>query len=391
MPVKFDPPLTLRGLLAATPGLPEGFPFRQPNLRPCYSGRYALFAAIKALGLSAGSEALLPAYQCGTEVEPFVRAGLRASFYRVGRDLACDTAHLAALLSQGRGPRVVLLTHYFGLPQPRVAEVAALCRQSGAYLIEDCAHALLSEHQGRPLGSWGEAAVFSLIKPLPLPDGGLLLVNRPPSEPPPADPIDPPAALTQHTLARLWRHNHPAQGRLEGLPRLALERCLAARRRLWERLGRKAPPRGVDPRSLAFLPEVATWGMSGAAWRILATCDLTQVKAARRRNFAWLLAHFREHRPGSLLVSELGEGACPLCFPVRVRRPPQLFARLMAARGVEACPWWGEFHPAPHWRDFPEAAALKRRTLALPVHQGLGEDDLARLAAAFETACRLVG
>jgi dTDP-4-amino-4,6-dideoxygalactose transaminase len=42
------------------------------------------------------------------------------------------------------------------------------------------------------------------------------------------------------------------------------------------------------------------------------------------------------------------------------------------------------------WGEFPEAAALKRRVLALPVHQGLGETEMEIVAAAFEAAWRLL-
>ena len=84
MLAKFDPPLHLRSLLAP-PGLPQAFPFDQPGCRLHFSGRYALWAAIQALALPRGAEVLLPSYNCGTEVEPFLRAGLAPRFYRVGR------------------------------------------------------------------------------------------------------------------------------------------------------------------------------------------------------------------------------------------------------------------------------------------------------------------
>lgn len=386
MLIKFDPPPELPSL-SASPRPPQTFPFGETGPHLYFSGRYALFAALSALGLPEGAEVLLPAYNCGTEIEPHLRAGLRPRFWRVGRDLACDLDHIADLMRRGSGPRALLLTHYFGLPQP-VAELYALCRVHGVSLIEDCAHALLSDHAGRPLGSWGQAAVFSLIKALPLPDGGALVMkDAATSESPPAEP---PTALTQHTLARLLRHNHPGDGGLATLSRLALERALAARRLVWERLSGRQGLGLVDPRSLEFNPQVSRWRMSRLSRRILASLDLARVKDARRRNFAALLAHFQARHPGCLLLGELPEGACPLCFPVRLRQPPELFARLMAGWGVEACPWWRELHPAVPWGEFPEAAALKRRLLALPVHQGLGETEMERVAAAFEAAWRLL-
>jgi len=384
MLAKFDPPLHLRSLLAP-PGLPQAFPFDQPGCRLHFSGRYALWAAIQALALPRGAEVLLPSYSCGTEVEPFVRTGLAPRFYRVGGSLACDLEHLEGQLGQGR-PRALLLTHYFGLPQP-VSEVSELCAAHGVSLIEDCAHALLGEHRGRPLGSWGTLSVFSLIKSLPLPDGAVMLPGAAlQGPPPPGEQPAPPSPAVHHLAGKLLRYNHPGTGRLAAGARYLLERTLAARRRL---SSRGLPP--IDPRAAAFHPEAAGWTMSGLARRILAATDLAEVKAARRRNFAALLGELRRRRPGCLLVTELPEGACPLCLPVRLRRPAALFARSLAGWGVEAVAWWDEFHPAVPWAEFPEAQALKRRVLALPVHQGLSEADMERVACAFEATWRLLG
>jgi dTDP-4-amino-4,6-dideoxygalactose transaminase len=131
--------------------------------------------------------------------------------------------------------------------------------------------------------------------------------------------------------------------------------------------------------------------MSRLSRRLLAGCDLAGIKAARRRNYLTLLDHFRAAHPECLLSPELPGGACPLCFPVRLRRPPALFARSLAGRGVEGWPWWQElFHPAAPWAEFPEALALKKRVLALPVHQGLGPPEMEAVIRAFEAAWRLL-
>src|SRR5207253_3181872 len=49
--------------------------------------------------------------------------------------------------------------------------------QRGMRLVEDCALALLSEHDGRPLGSFGDWSVFCLYKTLPVPNGAVLVQN----------------------------------------------------------------------------------------------------------------------------------------------------------------------------------------------------------------------
>jgi dTDP-4-amino-4,6-dideoxygalactose transaminase len=76
------------------------------------------------------------------------------------------------------GAKAVVLIHYFGFPQP-VADVKALTQPLGVALIEDAAHALLSEADGRPLGTEGDVGIFCLHKGLGLPDGGALILNSP--------------------------------------------------------------------------------------------------------------------------------------------------------------------------------------------------------------------
>lgn len=77
--------------------------------------------------------------------------------------------------------RIILLVHWGGYPVDldRVTEI--LTRKEAEFgfrpqVIEDCAHAFLSEFKGRKIGTTGNYAVFSLqaIKHLTTGDGGLL-------------------------------------------------------------------------------------------------------------------------------------------------------------------------------------------------------------------------
>jgi DegT/DnrJ/EryC1/StrS aminotransferase family len=54
-------------------------------------------------------------------------------------------------------------TNLYGLSD-RVAELRARCDRLGIPLIEDAAHAIQTEVDGRPIGSFGAAAAFSLSK-----------------------------------------------------------------------------------------------------------------------------------------------------------------------------------------------------------------------------------
>ena len=59
--------------------------------------------------------------------------------------------------------KAILITHFLGFPQP-IDEIKRICNERNLFLIEDCAHAFLSSYNGNPLGSYGDIAVFSLLK-----------------------------------------------------------------------------------------------------------------------------------------------------------------------------------------------------------------------------------
>ncbi len=70
-----------------------------------------------------------------------------------------DLDHLRTLLDDRTA--CVLVTHYH-VNQNNMAEIARLCRDRGVALFEDCAICFGAEVAGRPAGTAGDAAVFSL-------------------------------------------------------------------------------------------------------------------------------------------------------------------------------------------------------------------------------------
>lgn len=77
-----------------------------------------------------------------------------------------------------RGLSAVLTTNLYGNPDP-APELRARCDALGIPLIEDAAHAIGSEVAGQPVGSFGEASVFSLSKHTGARTGGFLTVADP--------------------------------------------------------------------------------------------------------------------------------------------------------------------------------------------------------------------
>jgi dTDP-4-amino-4,6-dideoxygalactose transaminase len=76
--------------------------------------------------------------------------------------------------------RAVVPTHLYGLPCDMDA-ILGIAQRHNLRVVEDCAHALGATYDGRPVGTLGDAAIFSFqtLKPLNLYGGGLALVRDP--------------------------------------------------------------------------------------------------------------------------------------------------------------------------------------------------------------------
>ncbi|MEV7088317.1 DegT/DnrJ/EryC1/StrS family aminotransferase [Streptomyces sp. NPDC093085] len=77
-----------------------------------------------------------------------------------------------------RGLSAVLTTNLYGNPDP-APQLRLRCDALGIPLIEDAAHAIGSETGGRPVGGFGDAAVFSLSKHVGAKTGGFLAFADP--------------------------------------------------------------------------------------------------------------------------------------------------------------------------------------------------------------------
>ena len=148
------------------------------------SARDAFGAFLEAADITGDATVLLPAFvgwsaNEGSGVfDPVRRLGLGYRFYPMTDTLRIDGARLAEILTEGR-TRVLVVIHFFGYVDPEMAGVVALARRHGVLVLEDEAHAMLTDLVGGASGREGDAAVFSLHKLLPVPDGGMLVFNDP--------------------------------------------------------------------------------------------------------------------------------------------------------------------------------------------------------------------
>jgi dTDP-4-amino-4,6-dideoxygalactose transaminase len=373
---------TFQGLGATDlirPAAPDArrFPFRAAHRLTFYRARNAIYHLFRALGSSrAGLKVLAPDYNSGNEVLAMRAAGAAIDFCTVGRDMQLDPDAVERLCKV-HDPDVLYVIHYLGWPQPMRA-LMDLCRRREMLLVEDCALALLSDLDERPLGSFGHWSIFCLYKTLPVPNGAILVQNA--------------ECLAPLDRLKLRRAGLPSvlgrtselivqrvRGRLDGVG-AALQ---AAKRGM----GRAAGALDVARASvgdIGFNLEEADLEMSGLSAHLLDRLNFAEIRRRRVQNFRQLAAQLG--RGVTAVHASLADGVCPLFYPILVD-DKHAAARALRERGVAALEFWN--HGASDGDDMSDNARfLRSHVLALPVHQDLTPRHVTYLAQQVSTVSR---
>lgn len=123
------------------------------------SGTDALRIGLQALGIQPGDEVLVVANAGVPPVAAVVAAGARPVFCDVDpRTHALDPAEIDRHVTSNT--RAVMVVHLYGQAAPMDAIMDA-ARRHELKVLEDCAQAHGARHQGRLVGTWGNAAAFS--------------------------------------------------------------------------------------------------------------------------------------------------------------------------------------------------------------------------------------
>jgi perosamine synthetase len=344
------------------------FPLREPHVTYFHTARSAIYYLFAHLVASGRRMVLMPDYHMGNEVRAIRHAGAEIVWYPVTRDFEVDLEALRRLCRQ-HDAHVLFVIHYAGWPQPMDA-LRALCEDHGLLLVEDCALALLTEINGRPVGTFGDYAVFCLYKTLPLPDGGLLVQNRRVSKSLTELPLRSSGRMfvagrvAELTLER-FRSRHAHLGRLlMGMKRWVGRRLHALR---VER---------VPVGDTGFNPAHVDIGMAAWSRRTLPRLDYEGIRSRRRHNFLVLKEQLAGH---AAVRADLPPGACPLFFPLLVRDKAQA-SRALEERGVMATELWNEGDESVRGHEGAEARFLRRHVLELPIHQDITDAQIRYMA-----------
>lgn len=128
-----------------------------------------------------GDEVAVPAHTYCASAIPFARAGARLTW----TDIEPDTFVVSArTIERALTPRTraIVVVHLYGMICPDIADIAALARDRGLFLIEDCAQSLGARLDGRAGGDFGDFGCYSFHAQknlTTLGEGGMLSVRDP--------------------------------------------------------------------------------------------------------------------------------------------------------------------------------------------------------------------
>lgn len=135
----------------------------------------ALHMAIRAAGITAGDEVIVPDLTFVATANAVLYEGATPVLadVRSAKELTVDPADIERKVTSRT--RAIVMVHYAGYPCA-VDEILRIARQHGLVVIEDCAHSPGGTYGGRSLGTFGDFGCFSFFsnKNLSAGEGGAI-------------------------------------------------------------------------------------------------------------------------------------------------------------------------------------------------------------------------
>ena len=324
----------------------------------CSNGTAALHLACLAAGLKKDDEAIVPPLTFAATANAVLYCGAKPVFADVRRDtLTLDPAAFKKALTPRT--KAVLPVHYAGLPAD-MAEISAISKKRGLFIIEDAAHALGASYRGNKIGACAlsDMAILSFhpVKHIATGEGGMVMTNS--------------AALAERL--RLFRSH--------GITR--------------------DPKRLEDKTQGGWYYEMQELGFNYRITDFQCALGSSQLRKLprflkRRRQVAALYRKaFADNPAVRLQTLPAGREHAYHLFTIQVpaakRRAVYDF---LHKRGILANVHYIPVHTLPYYRrngyskvSMPNAEDYYSRTLSLPMHAGLTDADVRRVVKAVEDA-----
>jgi dTDP-4-amino-4,6-dideoxygalactose transaminase len=140
------------------------------------AGTSALYLALTGLGIGPGDEVIVPGFTFVASLSSVIYARARPVLAEIDPTFDLDPADVEARITPRT--KAIIAVHMLGNPA-RIDELRAVAQRHGLALIEDAAQAFGATYQGRWVGGFGEAGVYSFneFKTITCGDGGMLVTD----------------------------------------------------------------------------------------------------------------------------------------------------------------------------------------------------------------------
>jgi perosamine synthetase len=148
-----------------------------PHAVAVNSGTSGLHLCVRALGLKAGDEVIVPSFTFIAAANAIRYEGATPVFVEIdGGTLNLDAACVEKAITPKT--RAILVVHTFGVPA-EMAALEAIAQRYGLHILEDACEAIGAEYCGRKVGSFGAAGVFAFYpnKQITTGEGGMIVTH----------------------------------------------------------------------------------------------------------------------------------------------------------------------------------------------------------------------
>lgn len=143
-----------------------------------WKGRVALYSILKAMELNKDDEVIIPALTCVVVPNAIIYAGLKPVYVDVEEStFNIDVSLIESVITEKT--KAIVCQNTFGLSS-NIENILSIAKKYNLYTIEDCTHGFGGYYNGKPNGSYCDAAFYSTQwnKPFSTGIGGFLVVNN---------------------------------------------------------------------------------------------------------------------------------------------------------------------------------------------------------------------
>ncbi|MEH6525470.1 MAG: DegT/DnrJ/EryC1/StrS family aminotransferase [Sneathiella sp.] len=329
----------------------------------CANARAGIYEAVKSLNIGDGDHVLVPAFNCGSEVDPILVLKAEVTLFPVGKDTIICADEIASRIK--KNTKAIYIIHYFGFHQPEMPRILELARTKGIPVIEDCALSLFSEAKTDDIEDSSDFSIYCFYKYYPVIGGGALVCNQADMAQKFNKPF--PKRLERNTIIKSLLQTVFGEYIYRNLVNTA-KRIL--RKDAVDKTSAKMNSRPSMPLNYYFNSVFDQAQISKVTKKLLLSYNPVDMVAARRRNFLLVQEELKDVKFATPLFSTLPKGVCPLSFPILVSKQEILCKALNEAQ-IDATPWWSGYHLGLDWDNQEAACFLKDHLISLPIHQYL--------------------